>query len=216
MKRTLVAACLLFFVTVACGAGGSSSGGKAIVIAAPTYPTGWSELDVSASHFKLGLPDAWPYVRVNAKYREADLAAASKRSGTTATVFQGALAVSTGYALLAAKPDISALLITATIAASTSDKVDKVASDFVKGFSDSSGGNYTQGATTNRKIAVGAAIQTKGTISSGNTTLDVLIVTYLEPTSQRPRTAFSFVFLTNNLATYSPNFDTILDTFRTV
>ena len=180
MKRTLVAACLLFFVTVACGAGGSS-GGKAIVIAAPTYPTGWSELDVSASHFKLGLPDAWPYVRVNTKYREADLAAASKRSGTTATVFQGALAVSTGYALLAAKPDISALLITATIAASTSDKVDKVASDFVKGFSDSSGGNYTQGATTNRKIAVGAAIQTKGTISSGNTTLDVLIVRANQP-----------------------------------
>ena len=216
MKRTLAAACLVFFVTVACGPGGSSSGGKATVIAAPTYPTGWSALDVSASHFKLGLPDAWPHVRVNVKYRDSDLAAVSKQSGTAATVFQGALASSTDYALLAAQPDIKALLITATIAAGTSDKVEKVASEFVKGFSDSSGGNYTQGATTNRKIAVGDAIQTKGTIASGNTTLDVLIVTYLEPTSQKPRTAFSFVFLTNDLATYGPNFDTILDTFRTV
>jgi len=215
--RSLATIGVVLFATMACSLSGLKPAAVAVSpTPAPSYPAGWSELDVSASHFKVGLPDAWPRVRVNAKYRDADMAAANKKSPSAANVFQGALAASTDYALLAAQPDINAILIGATIGATPTDQLDKVAKDFTSGFSGSSGGNYTQGKTAKRQIAIGPAVQTDGTIASSGTTLNVVIVTYIEPSTQKSRTAFAFVFLTNDPATFNPNFDTILQTFRTV
>ena len=144
------------------------------------------------------------------------MAAVTKASPSAAGVFQGALATSSDYALLAAQPDINAILIAATIASSSSDQLSAVSRNFVDGFSGSSGGAYKEGTTSSRQIAIGPALQTKGTIASGTATLDVVIVVFLEPSSQKPRTAFAFVFLSNDASTYEPNFDTILSTFRTV
>jgi hypothetical protein len=184
----------------------------------PVYPTGWSKVDVSVSHFTIGLPNDWPRVRTDPKYFESDMAKAKSESSTAASTFTGFMGGSNNFAsaLVAADASVNVVFVAASYPAQSSDTLGGITNTVINGFVSSAGSDYTQGTTTNRKIAVGAAEENQGTLLISGTTFEIRVVGYILPASHKPRFYYAFLILAPHLSTYDTDFSAALDTFRPV
>ena len=184
----------------------------------PVYPDGWSKVDVTVSHFTIGLPDDWPRVRTDPKFLDADMATAKSQSESAASTFEAFTTSSGNFssALVASDSSVNALFVAASYPAVSSDTLDGVTTRVLDGFGNSSGSNYTRGNTSSRKIAVGPAQENKGTLVISGTNYDIVIDVYLEASSHKPRFYYAFIILSTDLSAYNSDFNTAIDTFRPV
>jgi hypothetical protein len=220
--RVLVAVMVVLFVTgctfagVHLGSGSSSPTPSSST--GPVYPDGWSKVDVTVSHFTIGLPDDWPRVRTDPKFLDSDMSTAKSQSASAASTFEAFTTSSGNFssALVAADSNVNALFVAASYPSVASDTLDGVTTRVLDGFGSSSGSSYTRGNTSSRKIAVGPAQENKGTLVISGTNYDIVIDVYIEASSQKPRFYYAFIILSTDLSAFDTDFNTMIDTFRPV